>query len=120
MVQSVERPTSAQSMISQFVGSSPESGSVLTHLSLEPASHSVSPSLPAPPPLMFCLSLSKISKNVLKNILKTPLLNIKEIGTDSLEFLNLSTVDSLGQIILCCWGLSWYTVECLAAYLVST
>ena len=47
--QSVERPTSAQIMISRFVGSSPVSGSVLTARSLEPASDSVSPSLcPSP------------------------------------------------------------------------
>ena len=45
-------------MISQFVGSSPELGSVLTAQSLEPASDSVSPSLPAPSPLMLGLSLS--------------------------------------------------------------
>ena len=60
VAQSVKRPTSAQVMISQFVGSSPTSGSVLTTQSLEPASVSVSPSLFAPPPLMLCLSHSKI------------------------------------------------------------
>ena len=59
MVQSVERPTSAQLMISQSVSSSPMSGSVLTAQSLEPASDSVSPSLSAPPLLMLCLSLSQ-------------------------------------------------------------
>ena len=37
-------------MISQFTGSSPVSGSVLTGKSLEPASDSVSPSLSASPP----------------------------------------------------------------------
>ena len=57
VVQSVERPTSAQVMISQSVGSSPASGSVRTAQSLEPASDSLSPSLSAPPPLMLCLSL---------------------------------------------------------------
>ena len=41
----VERPTSAQVMISRSVSSSPESGSVLTARSLEPVSDSVSPSL---------------------------------------------------------------------------
>ena len=63
MAQLVERPTSAQVMISQSVSSSPASGSMLTALSLEPrawslepASDSVSPS--APPPLMLCLSQS--------------------------------------------------------------
>ena len=58
MVQSVERPTSAQVMISRFMGSSPASGSVLTAPSLESASDSVSPSLSAPPPLVLCLFLS--------------------------------------------------------------
>ena len=56
---SVERPTSAQVTISQFVSSSPASGSVLTAQSLEPASDSVSPSLSTPPLLTFCLSLSQ-------------------------------------------------------------
>ena len=45
LAQSVERLTLAQVMISQFVGSSPTSGSVLTAQSLEPASDTVSPSL---------------------------------------------------------------------------
>ena len=65
---SVERPTSAQVMISRFVGSSPASGSVLTARSLEPALDSVSPSLSAPPPLMLCLPLSfknKLRKKML-------------------------------------------------------
>ena len=62
VAQSAERLTLAQVMISQFVGSSPASGSLLTAQSLEPASDSVSPSLSAPPPLMLCLSLSP-SKN---------------------------------------------------------
>ena len=67
MAQLVERPTSAQVMISRFVswspelGSelswSPESGSVLTAQSLDLASDSVSPSLSAPPSLTLCLSL---------------------------------------------------------------
>ena len=43
--QSVKRLTSAQVMISRFVGSSPASGSVLTARSLEPASDSVPLSL---------------------------------------------------------------------------
>ena len=54
MAQPVERPTSAQVMISRFVSSSPASGSVLTAQSLEPASDSVSLSLLTP-----CLSLSQ-------------------------------------------------------------
>ena len=64
MAQSDEHLTSAQVMISQFVSSSPASGSVLTAQSLEPASDSVSPSLSAPPP--FALSLSKINIKNLK------------------------------------------------------
>ena len=50
VAQSVKRPTSAQVMISWFVGSSPGSGSVPTAWSLEPASVSVSPFLSVPPP----------------------------------------------------------------------
>ena len=45
VAQSVEHPTSAQVMISQFVRLSPASGSVLMAQSLEPALNSVSPSL---------------------------------------------------------------------------
>ena len=59
-VQPVKRPTLAQDMISRSVSLSPMSGSVLTAQSLDPASDSVSPSLSAPPPLVLCLSLSKI------------------------------------------------------------
>ena len=61
--QLVKRPTSAQIMISWFVGSSPTSGSscsVLTAWSLDPASDSVSPFLFAPLLLMLCLCLSDI------------------------------------------------------------
>ena len=61
MAQSVQRPTSAQVMMSQFVSLSPRSGSVLTAQSLEPASDSVSASLSAPPLLLLCLSLSKVN-----------------------------------------------------------
>ena len=56
VAQSVKRPTSAQAIISQFVGSSPASSSAPTAQSLEPASASLSPSLSAPPLLMLCLS----------------------------------------------------------------
>ena len=56
VAQSVKRPTSAQVVISQFMGSSPAWSSVLTAQSLEPASDSVSPPLSAPPPLMLSLS----------------------------------------------------------------
>ena len=61
VAQSVERLTSAQVIIAQFVGLSPASDSVLTARSPEPASDSVSPSLSAPPLLLLCLS--KINKN---------------------------------------------------------
>ena len=58
VAQSVERPTSAQVMISQFVSSSPASGSVLTAQSLGPALDSVSPCLPLPARILsLCLSL---------------------------------------------------------------
>ena len=50
VAQLIKHPTSAQVMISWFESSSPESGSVLTAWSLEPASDSVSPSLSAPHP----------------------------------------------------------------------
>ena len=59
VAQLVERPTSAQVMISRSVGSSPALGSVLTAQSLEPVSDSVSPSLSDPPPFMLYLSLSQ-------------------------------------------------------------
>ena len=63
MAQSVKRPTSAQVMISQFVSSSPASGSVLTAQTLEPTSDSMSVclsvslslSLSAPPLLVLSL-----------------------------------------------------------------
>ena len=64
MAQSVKRQTLAQVMISQFVGSSPMSGSTLTAQSLEPASDSVSPPLSAPP--LLALSLSLENKQTLK------------------------------------------------------
>ena len=57
VAQSVKHPTLAQVMISQFVSSSPTSGSVLTAQSLETASHSVSPSVSAPSLIMLCLCL---------------------------------------------------------------
>ena len=53
MAQLVKRLTSAQVMISQLVGSSPTSGSVLTAKSLELVSDSVSPSLSSPPQLVL-------------------------------------------------------------------
>ena len=57
VAQSVKRPTSAQVMISQFMGGSLTLGSVLTAQSLEPVSDSVPPSCSAPPLLELCLSL---------------------------------------------------------------
>ena len=62
MAHSAKHLTSAQVMISQFVGSSSTSGSVLTAQSLEPALDSVSPSLSAPPSLVLSLSLSLKNK----------------------------------------------------------
>ena len=55
---SVQLLVSAQVMISQFVGSIPVSGSVLTAQSLEPALDSVYPPLSASPLLMGGLSFS--------------------------------------------------------------
>ena len=64
VAQWIERPTSAQVMISQVVGSSPVLGSVLSAQSLEPASDSVSPSLcPSP---AHTLSLSVKNKQIFK------------------------------------------------------
>ena len=57
VAQSVKQLTSVQVMISQFVGLSPELGSVLTAWSLEPVLDSVSPSLSAPPLLTLSLFL---------------------------------------------------------------
>ena len=60
VAQSVGRPTLAQVMISQFVGLSPTSGSVLTAQSLEPVSDSVSPlSLCTSPVHALCLKNKK-------------------------------------------------------------
>ena len=65
MAQLVKYLTSAQVMISEFVGSSSALGSVLTAQGLDPALDSMSPSLSAPPPLTLCLCLclSKINKH---------------------------------------------------------
>ena len=63
VAQSVKRPTSAQVTISQFVSSSPASGSVLTAQSLEPASDSVSLSLCPFPAHAVSLSVPKINKH---------------------------------------------------------
>ena len=61
VAQSVKRPTLARVTISRFMGSSPAPGSVPTAQSLRSASDSVSPCLSVPPPLVLCLSLSKIN-----------------------------------------------------------
>ena len=68
--------TSAQVMISRFVGSSPASGSVLIAQSLEPASDSVSLSLCPSPAYVLSLSLSVKNKQTLKKILKITLQTI--------------------------------------------
>ena len=74
VAQLLEHLTSAQVMISQFVGLIPKSGSVLRAQILEPALDSVSPPLSAPPLLTLCLSLFQINK-VFKNYRK----NIKDV-----------------------------------------
>ena len=66
VAQLLGHPTSAQVMILHSVSSSTAWGSVLTAQSLEPASDSVSPSLSALPPLMFCLCLSQKEVNIKK------------------------------------------------------
>ena len=58
VAQWVKRATSAQVMISRFLGSSLTSGSVLTARSLEPALASESPSLSLPLPHSSSVSLS--------------------------------------------------------------
>ena len=63
VAQSVERPTSAQVMISRFVGSSPTSGSVLTAQSLELLWILC---LPLSVPPLFVLSLSLKNKHLEK------------------------------------------------------
>ena len=65
VAQSVEGPTSVQVMVSWSMNLSPLSGSVLTAQTLEPDSDSVSPSVSAPLPLMFCLS-QKLNKHLKK------------------------------------------------------
>ena len=75
MAQLLERLTSAQVMISQFLGLSTMSGSVLTAQSLEPASDSLSLSLSLCPSLfMLYLSLPLSLSVSLKNKI-----NIKKI-----------------------------------------
>ena len=66
VAQLVKRPTSAQVMISRFVGWSPASGCVLTAWSLGSASDSLSPSLSAPP--LLTLSIKNKNKHIKKGI----------------------------------------------------
>ena len=70
MAQSVNRLTSAQVMISWFVGSSPASGSANSSGSGACFGCSVSPSLCPSPTRTLSLSLSLKSKSTLKNFLK--------------------------------------------------
>ena len=108
MAQSVEPPTSAQVLISQFMSSSPASGSVLMAQSLEPASNSVSPSLSGPPPLRRALSLSlslSLSKiNIKKNKNKIIVASLFDFILMSfrtiLSGLVKSTMEILTEIIL--------------------
>ena len=62
VAQLVEHPTSAQVIISWFVGLSPALGSVLTAQSLEPALDSVPPSLCPSPAHALSISLSVKNK----------------------------------------------------------
>ena len=65
VAQLVKYLTSAQVMISWFMGSTPVSGPVLTAQNLEPTSDSVSSSLFAPPcTYSLSLSLSKMNKHL--------------------------------------------------------
>ena len=83
VAQSVEHLTSAQVMISWFLGSSPTLGPVLTSQSLVPASKSVSPFPSAPHPLTLCLSLSLF--------LSVSKINIKKIQTGLWLYLHFLT-----------------------------
>ena len=77
--QAVKRPTLGQVIISWSVGSSPMSGSVLTALSLDPASDSVSPLLSDPPP--------PPQKEInIKNFLKSDMLSTWMLGGERCFF----------------------------------
>ena len=79
MAQSVEPWTSAQVMISQLVGSSTASGSVLIAQSLEPALDSVSVSLCLSPTHALSLSLSLKYNFFLKKIfIKSGVVEMRE------------------------------------------
>ena len=85
VAQSVECPTSAQVMVSSPVSLSPTSGSVLTAHSLESVSDSVSPSLSAPPPLVFCLSLKNKYLKIFFLNLSSPLFHFNYFSVSMLE-----------------------------------
>ena len=95
MAQLVERPTSAQVMISQFVGSSPMSGSTLTAQSLEPALDSVSPSLslPLPPPLSKKINKRPQQQKTLNSNSNLPRLIFAETVTSMPFALSLGAAD---------------------------
>ena len=90
MARSVKRPTSAQVMVSWFVGSSPASGSVLTAQRLEPALDSLSPSLSLCLSPAHALSLSltkkKKKKKKKKNIKKKEMSDWTESRLSSMGF----------------------------------
>ena len=65
VAQSVKRPSLAQVMISQLVGSRPTLDFVLTAQSLGPTLDSVSPSLPLPRSRSVCVCLPLSLKNKL-------------------------------------------------------
>ena len=81
VAQSVKRPTSAQIMISWFLGLSPMLGSVLTARSLAPALDSMSTSVSSPHPFTLSLNLSLSRSLALSkiNIKKIKLMNWDEI-----------------------------------------
>ena len=70
VAKSGKHPISAQVMISQFVSSSPSSGSALTAQGLESASDSVCVSLCPSPACVLALSLSLSLKNKNKHLKK--------------------------------------------------
>ena len=101
VAQSVKHPTSAQVIILQFVSLSPTSGSVLTAQSLEPASHSVSPSLSAPHPLTLCLFLSK------NKHLKVFFLRMKKMKQNLIEMWDTIKCTDIHVMGVVEWQESW-------------
>ena len=85
----VQRPISTQVMISQFVGSSPASSSVLTARSREPASDSVSPSLsPLLHPHSIFLSQQKINIKKIKKKKNGVHGALKSVSVELRRFMN--------------------------------